>query len=137
MGDEDDLTELFKNEHEDDLAFGINYEDEDDLATSMDKGKGKKTSSDEKPVKKRLVPPPDESHASTQITAEQWPDHDLVPLRSPTLSNLSSEGKWSEIQRWYQENHAGAQGLPSLPRQDQPRVEDYDEDYLRYLEDMP
>nr|GMD25310.1 hypothetical protein Iba_chr08cCG8910 [Ipomoea batatas] len=93
----------------------------------MDKGKGKKTSSDEKPIKKRFsfrlmkkaggtppqpvfsVPsfystgliPPDESHAPTQVVSEEWLDQDIVPKNYP---NLSSERSWSDVQHWYQEH---------------------------------
>nr|GMD07244.1 hypothetical protein Iba_chr06cCG5310 [Ipomoea batatas] len=77
---------------------------------------------------------------SSQRMSEEWPDQDYIP-RDPPVNpspNLSvSDGNWSDIQRWYQENHTHEQGLSPPPRNRQPRVEDYDEDYLRYLQDIP
>nr|GMC97864.1 hypothetical protein Iba_chr05dCG11090 [Ipomoea batatas] len=73
------------------------------------------------------------------------PDQSQVP---PSPNLCVNQGNWSDIQRWFDENHAEERGLTPPPRElhlsqrdvdiaHQPRVEDYDKDYLRYLQELP
>nr|GMD86536.1 uncharacterized protein LOC109155364 [Ipomoea batatas] len=53
--------------------------------------------------------------------------------QAPPSPNPSiSQGNWSDIQRWYNENHAGVRGLSPPPVNP-----DLDDDYVQYLNELP